>query len=58
MASKLESLDDLEDDLAIDFGEISAKWDAAAADITTVEIGLEKSDIHVDDLALLWIPVS
>ena len=58
VASKLELLDDLEDDLAVDFGEISAKWDAAAADITTVEIGLEKSDIHVDDLALLWIPVS
>ena len=57
VAAKLDALDALEDDLAEDFGEITAKWDEAAAEITTLEIGLEKSDIHVADLALLWIPV-
>ena len=56
--TKLDLLDDLEDDLAADFEQISSKWDQAAADITTVEIGLEKSDIDVHDLALLWIPIS
>ena len=56
VSAKIELLDDLEDDLADDFHEITAKWDAAAAEITTVEIGLEKSDIHVEELALLWIP--
>ncbi len=57
VAAKLEQLDELEDDLARDFEEISAKWAAAAAEIEPVEIGLEKSDIHVAELSLLWVPV-
>ncbi len=56
--TRLDLLDDLECDLAADFEQISSKWDQAAADITTVEIGLEKSDIDVHDLALLWIHIS
>ena len=58
MRAKLEALDDLEDDLAEDYGEITEKWEEIAADIETIEIGLEKSDIHVEELALLWIPVA
>ena len=57
VSSKVELLDDLEDDLAEDFQEISAKWSEVANDIETVEIGLEKSDIHVAELALCWVPV-
>ena len=27
-------------------------------DITTHEVGLERSDIRVDDFVILWVPVS
>ena len=53
----VEKLNDLEDDLAQEFQAITAKWEDAAAEVETVEIGLEKTDITVDELALLWIPV-
>lgn len=57
VSAKLETLDDLEDDLGVDFEKISSKWEEAAADVATLEIGLEKSDIQIEELALLWIPV-
>ena len=57
VAAKVELLDDLEDDLADEFETISNKWQTAASDVTPIEIGLEKSDIHVEDLVLVWIPV-
>ncbi len=52
----VERLDDLEDELAQEFQEISAKWDDVAQNIEPVEIGLEKTDITVDEMALVWIP--
>jgi hypothetical protein len=57
VSAKLGSLDDLEDDLADESGEITEKWTTVASEIETVEIGLEKTDIHVEELSLLWIPV-
>jgi hypothetical protein len=53
---KLQQLDELEDDLAEEFQEITAKWEAVAADTERLEIGLEKPDISVTDLGLVWIP--
>jgi hypothetical protein len=55
-AESAERLDELEDELAADFREITAKWDAAAATIEQIEIGLEKTDISIDEVALVWIP--
>ncbi len=57
MLDKETDLAELEDDLARDVEEIVSKWDHAATEIETVEIGLEKTDIRVDEMALLWIPV-
>lgn len=56
MNAKLAALDDLEDELAQEFQEISSKWDEIAQNVETVEIGLEKTDISVDDLGVIWIP--
>ena len=36
--------------------EIDARWRAAAAEIDTMSIGLEKSDVKVTQLALAWMP--
>jgi hypothetical protein len=31
------------------------QWDGAAADIETVDVSLEKTDITADELSLVWI---
>ena len=46
----------LEAQLADELAAIDAKWAQAADDIETLEIGLEKTDITVDEVALVWAP--
>ncbi|MDH3398729.1 MAG: hypothetical protein OEM81_13000, partial [Acidimicrobiia bacterium] len=58
MSGKAADLDDLEDDLSRDLLEITDRWNDAARDMQTVEIGLEKTDIAVDEMALVWIPTA
>ncbi len=48
---------DLEDELADELARIVDEWDAKTERIETVKIGLEKNDIAVDEVALLWVPV-
>jgi hypothetical protein len=57
MGDQHAELDAIEDDLTTDVLEITNKWDAIASEIETVEIGLEKTDITVDEVAVVWIPV-
>ena len=57
LAEKAEALDALEAELADSIAAIADEWDAKAAAVETVEIPLEKSDITVSDLSLVWIPV-
>ena len=52
-----DDLADLEADLAEDVTEIDARWMSTAKEITTLSVGLEKSDIQVTHLALAWLPV-
>ncbi len=49
-------LEELGDELDEEILGIDAEWRAKAGEIDTVEIGLEKSDISVDEIALVWIP--
>ena len=53
---KIEDLEDLKDDLEEEILEIDAKWRQVGSEIETVEIPLEKTDISVDEVALVWIP--
>jgi hypothetical protein len=53
-----DALATLEHDLAAELAEIDARADAKAAAVETVEVGLEKSDIRVTALALVWVPVA
>ncbi len=53
---KTQELDDLEEDLARDVTEITSKWDEKAAKIETIEIGLEQTDVSINEVALVWIP--
>jgi hypothetical protein len=51
------ALEDLEEDLAEAVAEIDQEWDAKAEAIEPLEISLEKNDITVDEVCLLWLPV-
>ena len=58
VTAKIEALNDLEADLAHDILEIDAEFDDKAASIDEVEIPLEKVDVKVTDLKLVWVPVA
>jgi DNA helicase HerA-like ATPase len=58
LSDKAANIDDLEDDLARDLMEITDRWNEAARDIQAIEIGLEKTDIAVDEMALVWVPTA
>ena len=58
MGDKATELEQIEDKLAEDISEISERWKAQARQIDEVEISLDKADVEVDDLSVLWIPVA
>ncbi|MFK7993228.1 MAG: ATP-binding protein [Granulosicoccus sp.] len=53
----LEDRDELENTLSEDLFEIQEEWADKARDIEAMSVGLEKTDISIDDIALVWIPV-
>lgn len=55
--SLLEDREELEATLADDLIEIQQEWSDKASDITTMTVGLEKADIQIDEIMLVWIPV-
>ncbi|MFK7889249.1 MAG: ATP-binding protein [Granulosicoccus sp.] len=55
--SLLEDREELEHTLADDLFDIQEEWEEKARQIETISVGLEKNDIHVHEVLLLWIPV-
>ena len=55
MADKVDAIAEIEQDLVSEVEDINDKWEDVAADIDTIEIGLEKTDIKVDEVALVWV---
>jgi len=51
-----QELEDLEDQLADALAEIHDRWQDAAQACEVVNIGLEKTDITIDEVALVWVP--
>jgi len=49
-------LADLEQDLADELQAIADRWEEAAGNITTHRIPLDRTDIRVDEVVLLWVP--
>jgi len=47
---------ELDRELREELEEINDRWEEVALDLEPVEIGLEKSDILVEDVGLVWIP--
>lgn len=52
---KVDAVADLEQDLVLELEEINDTWEDIAAEVDTIEVGLEKNDISVDDVALVWV---
>ena len=52
-----QQLEDLESELTQEVTDIDAKWMATAKNITALQVGLERTDVKVTQLALVWIPV-
>jgi chromosome segregation ATPase len=52
-----DAIQELEEDLGIELTEIWDKWNETAEELDSFEVGLEKSDVHLDDLFLFWAPV-
>ncbi len=52
----IEDLEQLGDDLDIEILGIDAAWRKKADEADTIEVGLEKTDIAVEEIALVWIP--
>ena len=54
---RLGQLEDLENELADKLLLLDEEWDAKVTNIEEIEVGLEKTDIQLDELSLIWIPV-
>lgn len=57
-ASKLDELHVLETDLHDQLFAIDAKWDEVGRQVTEVPIALERTDVSVRQLSVLWLPVA
>jgi len=53
----IDDREELEETLADDLMEIQDEWSEKISDIDSMTVGLEKADISIDDLTLIWIPV-
>ncbi len=58
LEEKIDDLEALEDELHDTLIDINEEWDEKAGNIEDMPVGLEKTDISIDDLALLWIPTA
>ena len=58
LTEKVDDLQELEEELADSLEDIQEVWDDNAAAIEPLEIPLEKTDISIEEVALLWIPTS
>ena len=52
-----EAIDELEEELTVELEEIWEKWRNVAQEVESFQVGLEKTDIHLEDLFVFWAPV-
>jgi uncharacterized protein DUF87 len=53
---KADELADLEQELLDEIAEIDARWQETAADVETVSVRAEATDVRVMQLTLVWVP--
>jgi len=55
---KVDELEELADALTDALEDSQDAWEEAAENITEFAVGLEKTDIAIEDLVLVWVPTS
>jgi len=55
---KMASVDDLQAQLADEITDIVAHWADVADDVVTIDVPLEKSDVSIEQVALVWVPTT
>ena len=58
VAEKVDELEDLERDVQEALMDIDQEWSAKAAAVQELAVGLEKADVTVQDLMLVWLPTA
>ncbi|HUS44219.1 MAG TPA: helicase HerA-like domain-containing protein [Ilumatobacteraceae bacterium] len=53
----VDQYDELEADVERDVADITNRWTEAGATITSMTVGLERTDVNVTQLVLAWVPV-
>jgi hypothetical protein len=53
-----EELERIEDELADEVSQIAERWDAVAEKLETKSIGLQQSDVVIEEVVLVWVPIS
>ncbi|MQA01073.1 MAG: DUF87 domain-containing protein [Dehalococcoidia bacterium] len=53
---KAEELEDIEADLQDDLADLVERWEEVAAQVERLQVGLERDDVDVDEVALAWLP--
>lgn len=56
LTEEYEDLDELQEDLAEELEELADHWEDVAAAIAPLEVTLERNDIDVDEITLVWVP--
>ena len=56
LAEKVDELDELAETLADALADAADEWDDAAESVDPFAVGLEKTDITIEDFTLVWIP--
>jgi hypothetical protein len=57
LADYEEDILEMEEELARELQEIWGRWKEKADESEPFEVGLEKTDVHLEDLILFWAPV-
>ena len=57
VAEKIDELEELEYEIQEALIEIDDEWSTKASTIEQIEVPLEKSDINIEDMMLVWLPV-
>ena len=56
-AALVDDREELELEIGDDLNDIQDEWSAKVHEIESVIVGLEKTDITIDDVAMIWIPI-
>lgn len=57
LEDKTAALTELEYELEDEFAEIMARFEDVAANVETVEIGLEADDVRIAEIRAVWVPI-